>query len=141
MDTLRIARDAVAEIQSRFPSLRIIEDQGVPVDLSFHMPVQPGLKQRVWLALQNRDELSFGVGAFQLEWFPCTDPEKVKGFIEAVAGYVSGHYRVLEHRLGSKCVKAQLQAPDGTAWKTLGTWSTFGLYLPARKTTSELRNA
>lgn len=141
MDTLRIAKGAIAEIQRRFPSLRIVEDQGVPVELSFSVPVQAGVKHKVWLGLQSNDELSFGVGSFQVEWFPCTDPARVKEFVEAVAGYLSGNYRILEYRRGAKCVKAQLQAPEGTTWKTLGTWSNLWALIPGRKTTSELRNA
>jgi hypothetical protein len=140
MDTLPIAKDAIAQIQRRFPSLRIVEEQGVPVELSFSIPVQAGVKHKVWLALQNNDELSFGVGSFQVEWFPCTDPARVKEFVEAVVGYLSGNYRIMEHRWGAKCVKAQLQAPEGATWKTLGTWSNLWALMPGRKTTSELRN-
>lgn len=141
MDTLPIAKNAIAEIQRRFPSQRIVEDQGVPVELSFSIPVQAGVKHKVWLALQNNDELIFSVGSFQGEWFPCTDPARVKEFVEAVVGYLSGNYRILEHRRGAKCVKAQLQAPEGATWKTLSTWSNLWTLIPGRKTTNELRNA
>ena len=141
MDTLSIAREAIAEIQWRFPSLRIVEDQSIPVELSFSIPVQPGVKYRVWLGLQNNDELSFGVGSFQVQWFPCTDPARVKEFVEAVAGYLSGNYRIVEHRWGKKCVKAQLQAPDGARWRTLGTCSNLWALMLGRKITTEIRNA
>jgi predicted N-acyltransferase len=54
-------------IASRFPNLRMAEDQGKPVEISITLPVQPGLKQKVWLCLQNKDELHFQVGHFWLE--------------------------------------------------------------------------
>ena len=66
LDSLPIARKALAEIGARFPWLKLIEDRDVPVELSVTIPVQPGIKQEIWLCLQNYDELHFSVGHFCL---------------------------------------------------------------------------
>lgn len=50
---LIIARKAIAKIAIRFPSLTMIEEPTVPVELSIRLPVQPGLNYEVWLALQT----------------------------------------------------------------------------------------
>src|SRR5262245_44466812 len=59
VDTVQIAREAIADISARFPTLRMVENPKDPVELSVTLPVQPGLKQQVWLCLQNIDELHF----------------------------------------------------------------------------------
>ena len=126
-NTESIARSAFADIAAHFPRLEIIEETNAPVEISLKIPAQAGVKHRVWLALQNLDELSFGVESFQVEWFPCTDPEKVSRFIDAVTGYLSGRYRILEHRRGTHCFKAQLQRPGDNGWETIATWSQLRL--------------
>ena len=63
-DTEAIARGVFAEIAKSFPSLKMVENHGEPVEISITMPVQPGLTHEVWLCLQNRDELGFSVGHF-----------------------------------------------------------------------------
>lgn len=140
-DTEKIARQAFANIAARFPQFKMIEDEEAPVEISITIPSQPGLKQEVWLALQNNDELHFSVGSFWLEWFPCTDPIKVQSYIDSVAGFLSGNYRILEHYRGTKCVKAELQQPNSGGWHTIGTWSLLWLPLPWNKTFKEVRNA
>ena len=65
---LAVARQAIAEIAARFPSLQMIEEPEAPVELSILIPVQPGLNHKVWLALQNNDGLHLSVGHFWLEW-------------------------------------------------------------------------
>ena len=141
MDNLQIARQAVAEIAFRFPTLNMVEKPKDPVELSITLPIQPGLKQQVWLCLQNNDELHFSVGHFWLEWFPCTNPDRVRAYIDAVCGYLSGEYRVLEHYRGNRCVKAELQAPAAADWETIGTTSHLSLPIPWGKTFNEVRNA
>lgn len=96
-DTLQIAREAFAAIGARFPWMKMTEDEEVLVELSVTIPVQPGIKQEVWLCLQNHDELHFSVGHFRLEWFPCTDPKRVSDYVEAVRGFIAGESRILEH--------------------------------------------
>lgn len=137
---LIIARKAIAKIATRFPSLTMIEEPNVPVELSIRLPVQPGLNYEVWLALQNNDELHFSVGNFWLEWFPCTESSRVKEYISAVTGFLSSQYRVLEHYRGKHCVKAELQAPSGGDWKTVGTWSNLLSFLPLRSSLREVSN-
>ncbi|CAD85466.1 MAG TPA: hypothetical protein DDW43_06830 [Nitrosomonas sp.] len=137
---LIIARKAIAKIAIRFPSLTMIEEPTVPVELSIRLPVQPGLNYEVWLALQNNDELHFSVGNFWLEWFPCTESSRVKEYISAVTGFLSSQYRVLEHYRGKHCVKAELQAPSGGDWKTVGTWSNLLSFLPLRSSLREVSN-
>lgn len=138
---LAIARKAIAEIASRFPSLQMIEEPEAPVELSIHIPVQPGLNHKVWLALQNNDELHFSVSHFWLEWFPCTKSSRVAEYVAAVIGFLSGECRVLEHYRGKRCVKAELQAPSNDGWKTIGTWSNLLSFLPLRRSLREVSNA
>ncbi len=140
-DPETIARRAFSEIAARFPSLHIVEDVGVPVEISLTIPAQPGCTQKVWLCLQNTDELHFSVGNCWLEWFPYTNRQRVESYVDAVVGFLSGKYRILEHYRGAKCVKAELQAPENARWRTLGTWRTLSLPIPWRKTFKEIRNS
>ena len=135
-----IAQKAFSEIFSRFSSLKVTENKDEPVEISYTMNVQSGLKYKVWLSLQNNDELHFSVENFWLEWFPCTKREEVDVYIDAVSGFLSGKYRILEHYRGKKCVKAELQKPGGDSWKTIGTWGVLWLSFPWKKTHREIRN-
>ena len=127
-DALAIAEETFRVIGERFPNLTMMRQPDDPVEISIVLPVQTGLRHRVWLALQNGDELHFSVGSFWLGWFPCTNPAKVDRYLDAVCGFLSGRYRVLEHLRDGRCIKAQLQAPDSTrGWRTLGTWGKFWL--------------
>lgn len=139
--TLRIAEQAFEEIAARFPHLHMVREEEAEVELMIRLPVQPGLRQEVSLYLANNDELNMVVDHFWLEWFPCTDPTKVEAYIEAVSGYLSGRYRILEHFRGKKCVKAELQAPSATGWETISTSSSIRLPIPWKKTVKEVRNA
>jgi hypothetical protein len=126
-------------IQTEFPHLRMRLERDHPhVELNMDIPRQPGLLFDVNLNLQG-DELHLSVGSFWLEWFPCTKPEVVAAFRDAVNGVLSGTFRIVEHFRGTRAVKAQLQKPTGDGWQTIGTWST--LYLPiGQKGTRVLRN-
>lgn len=138
-DTIKIAEQSFQEIALRFPHLHLVRDEGAPVELMIRLPEQPGLRHKCSLYLANNDELNFVVGHFWLDWFPCTNPAKVEAYIEAVSGYLSGRYRILEHYRGKKCVKAELQAPSAEGWKTICTSTT--IWLPIRKKTfKEVRN-
>lgn len=139
-DTMQIARDAFSRIAEKFPNLKIVESKDDPVEISLIIPEQTGLKHKIWLCVQNNDELHFSVGYFWLEWFPCTKPENVVSYIEAVTGFLAGNYRILEHYKGKKCVKAELQKPQGNDWKTIGTWAKLSLPF-LKKTYQEIRNA
>ena len=139
-DTVSIARDAFAAIQASFPTLRLVEQPAAPVELSVVLPEQDGLKFRVCLSLQNYDELHFMVEHFWLEWFPCTDPGRVAAYVAAVTDFVSGKSRVVERYRGTRCVSAELQAPEGTTWHTIGKWSGVSLPFPLTSTYREIRN-
>ena len=140
IDTEDIARGVFAEIAKRFSSLNMIENRGDPVEISITMPVQPGLSHKIWLCLQNRDELGLGVGHFYCEWFPCTKPEKAEKYLDAVTGFLSGEYRILEHYRGKTCYRAKLQKPEGDRWRTIANWATIWIPLSFKKTVRELRN-
>ena len=134
-DPLGIAQEAFSRIGARSPGLAMKQDMSAPVELSIEIPVQPGLKYAVHLNLQNRDELHFSVENFWLEWFPCTDPSRVEAYIETVSGFLSGHYRILEHHRGRRCTRADLQKPaPGGGWTTIGTTVHWGLSFSWRST-------
>jgi hypothetical protein len=135
-----IGRETISEILGQFPNLRSTEDQDVPVEISITLPVQKGLQQEVWLALQNTDELTFCVNYFQCEWFPCTDRSQVERFVYAVTGWLSGRHRILEHYRGPRCVKAELQAGEEGDWKTFASWGQLSIPYPFRRTTRVLTN-
>ena len=139
-DSEAIARGVFAEIAKRFPSLQMVENRGEPIEISITMPVQPGLSHEVWLCLQNRDELGFSAGHFYCEWFPCTKPDRVDKYLDAVIGFLSGVYRILEHYRGTRCYRAKLQKPQGDNWCTVANWSTIWIPLSFKKTVKELRN-
>lgn len=120
-DTEIIARRAFSEIAAQFPHLKMVEHPEDPVEISITMPIQPGLNHQVWLALQNYDELHFSVGNFWLSWFPCTVPDVVHDYVDAVTGFLSGRYRILEQYRGQRCFKAELQVPEQDDWRTIGT--------------------
>jgi len=67
-DTEAIARSVFADIAERFPPLRMVENSGEPVEISITIPVQPGVSYKVWLCLQNHDELHFSAGHLWVEW-------------------------------------------------------------------------
>lgn len=139
-DAESIARGVIGEIAARFPSLNMVENSGEPVEISITIPVQPGLCHKVWLCLQNGDELGFSAGHFYCEWFPCTKSDRVEKYLDAVIGFLSGKYRILEHYRGTKCYRAQLQKPDGDRWRTIANWATISIPLSFKKAVKELRN-
>lgn len=139
-DTEAIARGVFAEIAKRFPSLKMTENPDHPVEISITMPIQPGLAHEVWLCLQNHDELGFSAGHFYIEFFPCTKSNRVEQYLDAVVGFLSGKYRILEYYRGTRCYKAKLQKPEGDSWRTIATWATIWIPLSFKKTMKELRN-
>lgn len=139
---LKIAEEAFERIRKQLPSLEMKKNLSDSVELSIDIPVQPGSKYAVNLNLQNRDELHFSVENFWLEWFPCTDPSKVETYIDAVSGFLSGRYRILERYRGKKCTKAELQTPlEGGVWKTIGTTYHWGISFSRRRSEKEIKNA
>lgn len=129
------------EIRDAFPRLSMRLDQNPRnVDLNVDIPVQPGLTFDINLNLQG-DELHLSAGAFWLEWFPCTRPDVVQAFREAVHGLLSGAYRIREHYRGGRPFKAELQKPDDDGgWQTIGTWYGWAWPLPRRTFEKVLQN-
>jgi len=82
----------------------------------------------------------FSVGRFYNEWFPCTKRNKVEKYLDAVTGFLSGKYRIMEHYRGKVCYKAQLQKPEDGGWRTIATWATIWIPLSWKKTLKEIRN-
>ena len=126
-------------IREAFPHLTMRLERHHPhVKLNMDVPRQPGVLFEVNLNLQG-DELHLSAGSFWLEWFPCTKPDVVATFREAVHGVLSGSFRIVEHLRGTRAIKAHLQKPAENGWQTVGTWST--LYLPfGPKSTRVLKN-
>jgi hypothetical protein len=128
------------DIRASFPHLQMeLQLEHPHVDLNMEISRQPRMLFQMNLNLQG-DELHLQAGSFWLEWFPCTDPEIVGFYRDAVTGLLSGRYRIVEQHVGSLAVMAQLQCPHGDGWQTLGTWSNFGVLIPWRKTTRVLQN-
>ncbi|MFM7887873.1 MAG: hypothetical protein ACKPCM_14560 [Pseudanabaena sp.] len=140
-DTIQIAKDAFAKIHQQYPNLSIKERSDDPVELSFTIPVQDGLRYEVWLCLQNNDELHFSVSNFWCSWFSCSNPSVVEDYISVICGFLSGNNRILEHLQWGRCVKAELQRPSGGAWETRGSWRTWYFPLPWGWETRVLMNA
>ena len=67
--------------------------------------------------------------------FPCTKPEKVDRYFEAVSGLLSGEFRILEHWRGRRPVKAELQRPIGGGWESVATWGSVSAIVPWPKKT------
>ena len=127
-------------IRDAFPWLSMrLDREPAQVDLSMDIPRQPGLAFDVNLNLQG-DELHLSAGAFWLEWFPCTRPDVVDAYREAVHGLISGAYRIREQYRGGKAFKAELQRPDRDGWQTIGTWYGWAWPLPRRTVEKVLQN-
>ena len=137
-----IALSTFEKIRVAFPSLTMNLDlQPKNLELAMDIPAQPGLSFKVYLNLQNRDELHVVASVFWMEWFPCTKPERVDEYFEAVSGLLSGDFRILEHWRGKRPVKAQLQRPSIAGWKTLATWGDVSAMMPwPRKTLKIVQN-
>jgi hypothetical protein len=140
---LEIALSAFENLRGRFPALSMNLDlRPSNVDALMDVPAQPGLSFRVRLTLQNRNELCLVVSnSYEWIWLPCSSPSQVEGYIEAVSGLLSGEFRILEHWRGRKVVKAQIQRPDGGAWKNVATFSDLLAVVPwPRKTFKVVQN-
>ena len=133
-DSEEIGRKLISEILEFFPHFKWEEYPNDPVELSIGLPVQPGLKYRLWLALQNGDELCLGIGEFQGHWFPCSDPSVAEEYRSAVVGFITGSYRLVDHFKGKICIKTQLQKRVGSSWKLAYTAFHFTLPIPWKRT-------
>jgi hypothetical protein len=128
------------QIRQAFPHLSMrLDQEHAHVDLDMDIPRQPGLAFDVNVNLQG-DELHLSAGAFWLEWFPCTRPDVVHAYQEAVHGLLSGSYRIRELHRGSRPFRAELQTPDRDGWRTIGTWHGWAWPFPRGTVEKILRN-
>jgi hypothetical protein len=139
---LVIAEAAFQRISDQFKFIQMERDKSAQVEVLISIPAQPALKHGVVLVLQNRDELHFSVGNFRLEWAPCSDPTIVEAYIQAVTGFMSGQYRILEHYQGDRYKKGELQVlEEGKQWETVGVSQRISLTLGGRKQIKEIINS
>ena len=138
---LSLARRVLDDLRVSFPHLQILDDSDPHLDLGITIPVQAGMTFPIGVNLQG-DELHLNAGdAFWVEWFPCTDPEVVAKFREAVWGLIQGSYRIVETYSFGEITTAQLQQPVNGRWKKVATYSrAFALRLPFFAKRSILRN-
>ncbi len=128
---LELAELAFTEIGESFPDLarRMEHQPDADLDLELVFPEQPGLSFEVSLNLQNRDELQLSAPGFWMEWFPCTEPDVVTDYVEAVRGVIAGSYRILQHHRRGRLIKSFLQRPAGDSWETVARYYP-GISLP-----------
>jgi hypothetical protein len=139
---LVIAEAAFQRIADQFKFIKMERDKSAQVEVRISIPAQPALKHGVVLVLQNRDELHFSAGNFRLEWAPCSDPSIVEAYIQAVTGFMSGRYRILEHYQGDRYKKGELQVlAEGKQWETVGVSRRINLILGGRKQIKEIINS
>lgn len=109
--TVPIFEDLVSRLQEEFPHLTgTYTDPSPAVDRAYEMRAQDGLIECVHLNLQGEDELHLNISPhFWYEWFPCERAEVLADYFDAVAGFLSGRYRVVDFYRGRGCYKSQLQ--------------------------------
>lgn len=146
--SLAVAGWVLEHLGASFPNWALTVEQPPPEGLewSVTIPEQPGLVFEVNLNLQNKDELHLVAGGLWVSWFPCTDPTVADAYLDAVAGLLSGRYRILQHRHRDQVVGAELQRPVAEGWERIthcwyappitGVWSPW-----AEKTVTVLQNA
>lgn len=117
-------------IRQRFPELSTELTSDDPnVDVLMVVPKQESLPFEVSLYLDG-DELHLVAGHFLLEWFPCGREDVRLAYREAVEGLLSGSYRIVEHYVGQKAVRARLEKPIGTGWEKVGSWGRLAGIVP-----------
>jgi hypothetical protein len=128
--------EAVELVRRAFPNLTIDETaEPEHVDGLIEIPAQPALPFRVVISLQG-DELHLNVGEhLWVEWFPCGETAVFDRFVDAVAGILSGRYRIVESSVAGKVISARLQRPVDDRWRTLATSSSLDVrvMLPLRR--------
>jgi hypothetical protein len=96
-----IALSTFEKLRAAFPALAMEFDlQPANMDLAVDIPAQAGLSFPVFLSLQNLNELCLEASALGVSWFPCTNPQRVEKYFEAVSGLLSGRFRIFEHWRG-----------------------------------------
>ena len=140
MQPIDAFESALTVIRARFPWLKVPDFEQHPhLEALVEIPVQPGLSLPIQLNLQNRDELHLVVSNLWVEWFPCTDVEKVNLFVDAVAGLVSGELEIEEAFLFGRPASATLQR-RGRRSERLARWSNLLSFIPLQKTRRVVSN-
>ena len=88
------AKELFAQIAERH-GLHLEWDTQSPVEAAATLPKQRGLDFRLWLNLQNVDEIGVQTELFTASWFPFDDPKTETLFLTAVDGLISGDVRML----------------------------------------------
>ncbi|HXW08619.1 MAG TPA: hypothetical protein VD833_25535 [Vicinamibacterales bacterium] len=128
------------EIRQAFPHLAMdLDHEPAQVDLEMNIRQQAGLDFDVSLNLQG-DELHLSAGAFWLSWFPCTRPEIVEAYRDAVHGLLGGAYRIREHSRGGRVFRAELQRLQTGEWQTIGTSHGWAWPFPRGAVVTVLQN-
>jgi hypothetical protein len=86
-----------------------------PIELLWEFPIQPKLRQKIVLGLQNADELNFGVGDFWSYFFPFE--EKRTEFETIIDSWVQGNARIVR-KPGIFIQTQELQIFENDAWNT-----------------------
>ncbi|MBY0224604.1 MAG: hypothetical protein K2Q28_02220 [Hyphomicrobium sp.] len=134
------AHQLIATLAKRCPDLEIVPSEHSAGELGWNIPVQQGLTTELWLSFSNNDEMHFSLENFRISFFPCTDSIEGEKFVDAVSGFIDGTYQIIEHYRGSRCVRADLQKPNGDEWETIASSSRLHWPLPYRKTFKTIKN-
>ena len=113
-----IAKAVFDDIRESFTDLATREGESSEGDPELEIPEQAGLRFDVTLYLYG-DVLNLCAGQFWGEWFPCSDPEVVSRYVEAVSGLLEGRFRIVEHSRNGRVLKAVLQRPLGPGWQNI----------------------
>ena len=137
---LAAAHQLIATVARRYPNLEFVPSERSAGELDWNIPVQPGLTADIWLSFSNDDEMHFSVDDFHVSYFPITDAGPGENFVDAVSGFIDGTYQIVEHYRGSRCVRADLQKPNGDALEIIASWSRLHWPIPYRKTYKTVKN-
>jgi hypothetical protein len=137
---LEAAHQLIATVAKRYPDPEIVSSERTAGELDWNIPVQPGLTTELWLSFSNEDEMHFSVGEFHVSYFPISPPGPGEEFVDAVSGFIDGTYQIIEHYRGSRCVRADLQKPNGDAWETMASWGRLHWPIPYSKTYKTIKN-
>lgn len=147
MDNRKIERErfeqVLALLAREFPNVRVEVERDHPhVEAAADIPVQAGVSVPISINLQNADELHLNLGEhFAVGWFPCGRDEVFHRYCEALRGWLSGGYQVVESYIGRKAVSANLQEPvKGGGWKNVTAWGNLAGCLPLPRRKRVMRN-
>jgi len=116
-----IATAVFDEIRDSVTDLATRRSESADREPELEIPEQPGLRFDVTLYLYG-DVLNLCAGEFWGEWFPCSDPEVVLRYVEAVSGLLAGRFRIVQHLRKGQLVKAFLQRPSGAGWQNVSRY-------------------